>query len=158
MPKCVRGLGRATRDNLLLSVFLPAYTILQIKTAPFYPKRAKKRSNFSLAQTGRILPELRKRKRLHFSYPKMPMPSQVLVSIPTYEAHFNYGNDGCDGFAPNFPLIRLRGTKLRTDSIVVPIIARFSCYVNRSTVRRCWCGSLRADRSGAGWTNRGNAG
>ena len=29
-----------------------------------------------------------------------------LVSVPTYETLLNYGNDGCDGFAPNFPLIR----------------------------------------------------
>jgi hypothetical protein len=28
------------------------------------------------------------------------------VSIPTYRSFdSNYGNDGCDGFSPNFPLI-----------------------------------------------------
>ena len=35
---------------------------------------------------------------------------------------FNYGNGGCDGFAPNFPLIRWL---LVTSGAVLPII--FSC-------------------------------
>jgi hypothetical protein len=26
------------------------------------------------------------------------------AGIPTYEENFNYGNEGCDGISPNFPL------------------------------------------------------
>jgi len=36
------------------------------------------------------------------------------AGIPTYEAGFNYGNEGCDGIAPNFPLSALRRHLRRT--------------------------------------------
>ena len=37
----------------------------------------------------------------------MRIPSLVLGEYSDLRSQdFNYGNDGCDGFAPNFPLIR----------------------------------------------------
>ncbi len=53
------------------------------------------------------------------------------ASIPTYErASFNYGNGGCDGFSPNFPLIQWRfspfGTVLRIQySILMSGVIRY---------------------------------
>ena len=39
----------------------------------------------------------------------MRIPSLVLGEYSDLRSQdFNYGNDGCDGFAPNFPLIRAK--------------------------------------------------
>ena len=39
----------------------------------------------------------------------MRIPSLVLGEYSDLRSQdFNYGNDGCDGFAPNFPLIRTK--------------------------------------------------
>lgn len=43
------------------------------------------------------------------------LPLRSVGEYSDLSAHksLNYGNDGCDGFAPNFPLIRMSGTNLR---------------------------------------------
>lgn len=46
----------------------------------------------------------------------MHLPSRLLgeySDLRAHKVHLNYGNDGCDGFAPNFPLILVFGTKPR---------------------------------------------
>ena len=60
-----------------------------------------------------------------------------LVSIPTYEFDLNYGNDGCDGFTPNFPLIRAKRNQTakfiqlrHNSSLCIDIIAQISKNVN----------------------------
>ena len=39
------------------------------------------------------------------------------AGIPTYEENFNYGNEGCDGISPNFPLSAWGETLRRTEMV-----------------------------------------
>ena len=95
--------------------------------APAIKKRpAKKRNSYTCSSPGKryTSPREQKRQRLHFSklpksvFSKAKAPA---ASIPTYAPKGNHGNGSCDGFSPNFPLIRKNAEPLSTRYFVLPL-------------------------------------
>ncbi len=88
---------------------------LQKQNAPPRPKDGKSATR-KRTEKGYTSPSVQKTGALFISKNacgKNADTPQISVSIPTYEK-INYGNDGCDGFAPNFPLIRSPWRRNRT--------------------------------------------
>lgn len=56
----------------------------------------------------------------------MILPFACLAGNPTYDkGNINHGNDGCDGFSPNFPLICICKTKHSKDIINISLFNNF---------------------------------
>jgi hypothetical protein len=68
-------------------------------------------------------------------------PQAYSASIPTYGQSPDHGNGCCDGFSPNFPLIRLLRTKHAECSIVCPHCGRAQ-YSMKIFLRQLKSGSL----------------
>jgi hypothetical protein len=102
-----------TKDTVLFIVFSPCFfeflPRIKQKTPSFPSGNESATAKRAKGEKMQRAPTLWRRGGCTFLHPKM-LSCLVLRWVFRLMGHPNYGNGGCDGFSPNFPLIRLRGT------------------------------------------------